>query len=245
MRVILTRPDGSNQALAARLEAAGMEVIVRPLIAIAQLHLGHEGQRLVEQLERFDAAIFVSRHAANYGMEAIDRYWPALPQGLSVYAVGPGTAAALAAYGVEAVTPKTPGSEGLLTLPGLQAVQGKEILIAKGQGGRALLQDTLTHRGAKVACLESYQRRPLPLEAADLPSTAATTEAMALTSGDILASFLASGHYPPGRFIALVPSARVAALAQQSGFKKVINVGAASDQALYDAVCAINTKGNR
>lgn len=247
MQILLTRPEGDNRTLASSLEEKGMTVSIVPLITILPLELGDKEQQLVQALETFHAAIFVSRNAVKHSMSLINSHWPSLPQGLVVYAVGPGTAAALADYDVAAVTPETPGSEGLLALPGLNAVQDKKILILRGLGGRELLQDQLIARGAQVACLESYERVPSS-PANGLPPNAGQDEQLlvVLTSGDMLASFVATAKDKLRQYIALVPSPRVADLARQHPFKKIVNAGAASDKALYDAICKIHagqTKG--
>ena len=233
---MLTRPAGLNEALAARLEAEGIEALLRPLIAIQGLEPGQETKRLLDALQGFAAAVFVSRSAVRHGLDAMGRFASGLPKGVAVYGVGPGTAAALAEAGIEAEAPATPGSEALLALPALAEVQGKGFLIVKGRGGREALQARLAERGARVACLECYERLPCPLDAADLPPAKGKREVVVLTSGEILESFLAGGGADASRFTAVAPSARVAALAAQHGFKKVVDAGAASDDALYDCL---------
>ena len=49
-------------------------------------------------------------------------------------------------------------SEGLLALPQLHQVAGRRVVIFRGQGGRTLLADTLTARGADVRAVVCYRR---------------------------------------------------------------------------------------
>ena len=59
-------------------------------------------------------------------------------------------------------------SESLLALPELGDVSGKHVVIFRGEGGRALLGDTLRARGAQVAYAECYRRVRPDTDAAPL-----------------------------------------------------------------------------
>jgi len=59
-------------------------------------------------------------------------------------------------------------SEGLLRLAQLQALQGKQVLIVSGEGGRGLLGQTLAERGAQVRRAECYRRARPSTEAGEL-----------------------------------------------------------------------------
>jgi uroporphyrinogen-III synthase len=113
-------------------------------------------ERARRQLQTYDAAVFVSANAVEYGVGD-----PALwPSQVMYFAPGPGTAAALAAVGLNAarVPVSTMDSEGLLALPELNAVSGKRIVIFRGSGGREHLATTLIQRGAHVDYIECYRR---------------------------------------------------------------------------------------
>ncbi|WP_296815495.1 uroporphyrinogen-III synthase [Thiobacillus sp.] len=65
----------------------------------------------------------------------------------------------MAEQGVEdVVTPDGQDSEAVLALPQLQAVAGRQVVIVRGVGGRALMADTLRARGADVHFMECYRR---------------------------------------------------------------------------------------
>lgn len=78
-----------------------------------------------------------------------DRKWPRLP---NYFAIGRTTALALhTVSGQKILYPQDREiSEVLLQLPELQNIAGKRALILRGNGGRELIGDTLTARGAEV-----------------------------------------------------------------------------------------------
>ncbi len=64
--------------------------------------------------------------------------------------------------------PSLESSEALLARPELQKVAGKRVVIFRGEGGRALLGDTLQTRGAQVEYAECYRRVRPDTDAAPL-----------------------------------------------------------------------------
>ncbi len=161
LRVWVPRP---NNALCQPIIQAGGEAYFMPLLAIEALppQLTHKVSltQHIATLSSSDWVIFVSVHAVAHAMA----YWPksslagsALPQ---IAAIGPSTCSKLKQYGIAvSAQPDTPfNSERLLALPVFQHVQGKKILIIKGQGGRRLLADTFCGRHASVTVVSVYRR---------------------------------------------------------------------------------------
>jgi uroporphyrinogen-III synthase len=158
--ILITRPSGQAEGLAARIEALGGNAILFPALEIAPPADPTVLAHVMGTLRDYDLIVFVSP-------TAVERAWPFIlerhgdwPNGFSLSAVGQGTARELARYGAAHVLVPEGGadSEHLLALDALQAVAGKRILIVRGAGGRELLAETLRRRGATVDYAEAYRR---------------------------------------------------------------------------------------
>ncbi len=164
--ILVTRPEEQAGPLIAEIERRGGQVVFAPMIVIRPKRDDAKAAALVRRLPEFHSVIFVSKNAAEFGVELIRAERQSLDH-CQVYAVGVGSAGRLRDLGVEHV--HTPHgeftSEGLLKLPGLSAheIDGKKVLIIRGAGGRDLLAQTLGHRGATVEYCEVYERT-LPSE---------------------------------------------------------------------------------
>jgi uroporphyrinogen-III synthase len=156
--VAITRPLHQSQTLTALIENAGGHVISYPLLEIIPWQDNPECYAAIQHLENIHWAIFISSNAVLHGMPIISKH--SIPPLLKFAAIGPSTAQALNKFGVKDVlTPENQyDSESLLSMPELQQVQGSNILIVRGKGGRELLREALIKRGANVTYAECYQR---------------------------------------------------------------------------------------
>ncbi len=171
VRVLVTRPAHQAEGLCRLLESAGATAVRFPMLEIAPPPDSGALERIIDRLEEFDMAIFVSPNAVSRAMTLIQSRRGALPPSLRVACVGDGSASTLVLHGVHDVL--VPGaranSEGLLALPALQHVTGHRIVIFRGEGGRQLIAETLAARGAQVEHALCYRRiRP------DIDTTALT-----------------------------------------------------------------------
>ena len=157
--IVVTRPPHQAGELARRIKAAGGRPLLFPTIEIRDIVDSVPLLALVDRLDQFDLAIFVSPNAAERGMALVNarRTWPAR---LKIAAVGSGSVEVLERHGMTGVM--APGgrndSEALLDLPALSLVFGRRIVVFRGVGGRELLSETLQDRGAIVEYAECYQR---------------------------------------------------------------------------------------
>lgn len=242
--VLVTRPAGQAAPLLGALERAGFRAYHQPLLELAPLEkLPESSRQALRDLDHYQHIIFISANAVRFGLDRIDDNWPQLPVGLKWYAVGSSTAALLAERGLCPLVPAGDmSSEGLLALPDLQQVEGERVLIVKGIGGRETLRQVLATRGAQVDELACYLRRCPKLPAGALQQQLARWGicAIALSSGQglhNLLTLLSAEETTKFRHIVLiVPSARVARLAREAGFGRVVVAANASDDAMLAAL---------
>jgi len=149
--ILVTRPRAQAAALARLIEQAGGIAHLFPAIEIEDV----PPPAALGRLHEFDLAIFVSPTAVAKAMQHVRT----LPR---VAAVGAGTRRELEKLGVTGVIAPESGadSEALLAVPEMQNVMGKRVAILRGDGGRALLGETLAARGARVEHLTCYRRLP-------------------------------------------------------------------------------------
>jgi uroporphyrinogen-III synthase len=240
LRIAVTRPRGQAENLARRIEEAGGLPLLFPLLEIEPILDGASLRALVSRLAEFDLAIFISPNAVRYGLQAI-RAQGALPPALKIAAVGQGSANALREAGVaDVIAPcDKSDSEALLALPELQAVKGLKTVIFRGEGGRELLADTLTVRGASVEYAECY-RRKRPQGGADA-LLAAHPDAITLTSSEAVMCLWemldAAGRTKLSAVPLFVIHTRIGAVAQKLGFLHVVETQG-GDDGLIDGLVA-------
>jgi uroporphyrinogen-III synthase len=204
-------------------------------------------------------AIFISPNAVHYGIAAIRAALSpspspasgrgvrgsagegrsALPPTLRIATVGQGSAKALRESGISNIIVPTErfDSEGLLALPELHNVSGWRVMIFRGDGGRELLGNTLTERGATVEYVSCYQRSKPQLDTSAL--LAARPDAVTVTSSEALGylwQMLNDKERSALRNTDLfVPHARIAGLAREQGWTQV-HVTSSGDDGMFSAL---------
>ena len=171
MRVLLTRPEGKNEALAELLaplvepvvEFVGwqsvIDIVAGPDVTLISDYLAQKPQVL----------IFVSINAVTFLRQAIEvmegaRIDIEILENCQLVAVGQSTAKTLQQWlNRSVITPQVETSEGLLEVDMLQkvAISDKKVTIVRGVGGRELLAEKLTERGATVNYWQVYQRQAM------------------------------------------------------------------------------------
>jgi uroporphyrinogen-III synthase len=161
--VLITRAQHQAHEIKSAIEAAGGDTFLFPAIDIVGRDIDEIGRELARKPDP-DIVVFVSGNAVAYGLAAIRS------KNAKIAVVGPATRAAIEAMGVHVDIFPQDGfdSEHLLQHDALQAVEGKSVVIVRGQSGRELLADTLAERGADVHYLSVYDRIPHEPTLADL-----------------------------------------------------------------------------
>lgn len=225
--ILVTRPALQAAALAQKIRDAGGEAWLFPAIQIQSV----SDDTLTTQIDRlheYDAAIFISPNVAQHGLAAV-RARRKFPPDVRVFALGPGTARALADAGLpDATQPDGQDTEALLALPQLQSVNNQRIVIFRGVGGRELLADMLKARGATVEYAECYRRICPVADAAPLLRqwSSGGVHAVTITSAETLHN-LGTLLGETGRAYLrttpiFAPHEKIAEAARQHGIRQVI-----------------------
>jgi uroporphyrinogen-III synthase len=156
--VAVTRPTAQAKKLTQLIQNASGTVIPFPLIEISPLTDYTQFESVIVNITEYDWAIFISSNAVQNGMPRILKQ--GIPKHLKFAAIGPVTAKKLNGFGVDKILiPESHfDSESLLSLPEMQKMQSKKVMIVRGTGGPDVLANTLTSRGATIAFAECYQR---------------------------------------------------------------------------------------
>lgn len=241
LRVVISRPREQAAAQAALFSDAGAEVLALPLIDIRPPEDPQPLQRAADTLGDYQLVIFVSPSAVDQAMPSLlaSRNWPdrTLPA-----VVGRGSAAAFRRWvAIDPVVPDNGNdSEALLRHAQLQQVQGKRVLILRGNGGRELLAETLRQRGASVDIVEAYQRVVPATDISpllqDRPTVLLATSSEALSNLLALAGESRRQSLQSQRSLVIFAiHPRIADHARSLGFRRV-ELSAAGDQALLTSV---------
>lgn len=246
LRVLVTRPAHQAQGQIEQLAALGAEPVPLPLLEIQEIDESEPDafnsiKAKVLDLDLYTGVIFVSPNASRIGARWIDEYWPQLPLGVQWLAIGAATAKTLSALDIPAYH-VTGGfdSEALLADPLLQQVAEQRFLIMRGEGGRELLGDTLSARGARIDYADLYRRICPRYSAADIKSTIYTQRlsAILITSGEALYNLLELAGTEPDLLSTelIVPSARIAEIAQARGFNRIRIADGPDDSSMIRAI---------
>ncbi|MCK3655824.1 uroporphyrinogen-III synthase [Pasteurellaceae bacterium Macca] len=190
MNVLITRPTERGKQLVEMLAERQIFAIHQPLF---EIEAGHDLPQLPSLLARLNAGDYlfaVSRNAVDFAYETLKQTGFLWRADLHYFAVGQSTAqyfTSLSEQGVKYPI-STENSEGLLNLPEMADLQGKSVVILRGNGGRELFAEQATLRGANVQFVECYQRLQTDPQLNEKISLAKRVgiDTIVATSGEIL-----------------------------------------------------------
>lgn len=242
LAVLVTRPQHQAAHFCQLIEIAGGRAVRFPVIEIVDIEDRTKLQQQINQLDRYDYAIFISPNAAEKAIEIITKK-RGFPQRLKRVAIGGKTAQQMQklGYPAEAFSSSGYDSEALLALPEMQRVAGRKIMIFRGGSGRKLLGDTLRSRGAEVEYADVYRRvKPAPTE--QLGSMLEKVDVVAVTSNEGLQNLHGMADKVARIQLREKPllagGRRVVELAARLEFNAaIIQAGNPSDSGMLDALC--------
>lgn len=192
-RVVVTRTRAQASALSARLRAVGADPVEVPVIEVRDPLDGGTG--LAAAADRcaaggYDWVVVTSPNGAQRLLAALRDARDL--GGTKVAAIGPGTAAALAAGNVVAdLVPERFVAEGLLEAFPSPPSGGGRVLLARAREARDALPDGLTAAGWSVDVVEAYRTVPVVPDA-DERRRLADADAITFTSSSTVTSFVAA-----------------------------------------------------
>jgi uroporphyrinogen-III synthase len=187
-RILVTRPDAGS--LTSRLRDRGARPVVVPTIEIAELAPGGGLDAAVRKLGGFDWIVVTSANGARALFRRLRALSITPPEGPRWAAVGPATAAALAAEGVRAERVPRAGTAAAVARI-LGDLAGARVLLPRARIAGWDLPSALTARGALVVDVPAYDTVIGP-ESSRVPLAQALEgglEAAIFTSGSTVQGF--------------------------------------------------------
>jgi uroporphyrinogen-III synthase len=160
LRIVVTRAEHQSEGLAAAFSRAGARVELLPLLAVVPPADPRALQQAAAEASHYDWIVFSSANA-------VEAFLPRVkgPLTAQVAAVGPATAAALRAAGIEPRLVAGKSEAEGLAAELAPLVAGRTILLPQAADARPALLAGLTAAGAAVTAVVAYDKR-LPAEAA-------------------------------------------------------------------------------
>ena len=166
LRVLVPRPRERAEQLCFLLEDEGAEVLAVPLLELEPPTDPRPLQAAAELLRRFGWVAFASERGVTALVEAARTAGTLEILGTrKLAAVGPGTAAALGAHGLEAtLVASVSTGEGLAEALVPRLAPGEVVLLPAAEDGRRELEEGLAAAGVAVERVAAYRSRPVGSE---------------------------------------------------------------------------------
>ena len=242
--ILVTRAAHQSQGLVGMIRDCHGCAIELPGIEIWPAQNSDDAKELMQQ--SWDWVIFVSPNAVRFALKLLPisewRY-----QGIGAVGATTGRLLREAGFRVDLIPSQGYDSEGLLSLPELSQLRDQQILIIRGEGGRALLGDTLEARGGKVRYAEVYQRvKPETPVDTLLDRWSEEIHLVTATSKEVLNNLVGMFGISGSELLTQTPlvviSERMVQEAERLGFREILRAKGADDRSLMTAICSWTEK---
>lgn len=245
--VVITRPLAQAAPLAQKLSALGCDAVVFPLLDILPLPDQTALQATLRHVDDYAMVAFVSPNAIDAAFAHVNQW----PSHVALAVVGEGSKAALAQHGLtlanatifSPVDPQRTDSQTLVEALDLPSLQGKRVLILRGETGRELLADALRDHGVQVEQVAAYRRAAPVLDdakSAELRQLLDVHADWVITSSEALRILLQmvsdvagdAGVVKMQQQRLIVPHVRIAESARSLGFADIVQTGSGDESLL-------------
>ncbi len=238
-RVLVTRAAEQALPLVTALDALGVEPVQVPTIEIGPPASFAELDQAIAGLDQFDYLVLTSANAVDAFFDRLVQQGlgPVALSGLKTVAVGPKSAAALVARGVEVdLVPDDYRAEGVVALL-KEKVSGKRLLYPKAALARDLIPEELTAAGAVVTAPVAYASAP-PVDAAEKlqQALADRLDLLTFTASSTVQNFVDLLDAASLAAARLVPVASIGPLTSTTARKLGFNVVVEPDTSTLDAL---------
>ncbi len=228
--IIVTGTDKDATAFALRLQSAGYDAKAFATIRITKKKLNESSLDALRNIESYDYLLFTSAHAVRFFVDELRDQWIKKPSTITIVAVGPATARALAEAGFTAqVVGRRPGFEGLSLQ--LKEVSGKRVLFPRSTKASDDAIKALENRGALVTPLLLYATVPLSAPQAVFQEILADADYVIFMSPSAIEGFVSNVAKVPDSTILTEQVRSIRALcigpftgraACKAGFKQIV-----------------------
>jgi len=209
-RIVVTRARAQASGLAKTLSNLGAEVVELPAIRIEPAIESDEVRGGIERIGEYALICLTSPNGVRFLFKAMDKVGLDTRSlaGVTVAAIGPGTARALAKRGIAAdIVPERYVAESLVESLETVEVEGKKVLVARAADARDVIPEWLANRGAQVDVVALYETvREVPDPAAVEAAQAA--DYVTFTSSSTVRNLteVLGDRFPPGaRIVSIGP----------------------------------------
>lgn len=195
-RVLITRPQQQSAEFAEALRARGAEPLFAPLIQIEPPDDPSAAERALAQITTYRWIVLTSSNAVDALCDFADATNRAdTLRGVKIAAIGPATAAALAARGLHSdLVPPQYVSESLASELVQAATAGDRVLVFRAQEARDILPETLRAAGIAVDVVAAY--KTVTAHPSDFSERVAQADVVTFASASAVRGFCENGGTP-------------------------------------------------